>query len=259
MGRCAGADQCAGEAGVRCGVKPDKSGDRPISDFPLGPGNVYVPNGGFFSAKGFPLITYISFAYKLMGNQTQFLLPQLPGWVTSEPFDIQARAEGNPSKDEMRLMMRSLLADRFRLAIHNETREVPVLALVLAKPGKTGPHLVPHPDGAECPTNLSPGYNDETVAGGFPVLCGGLLGQPPSEPGRMRVGARNVTLGFVANALSGGAGQGRPMLDQTASQERSISRWNGRPRRAARRRRARISRPSQTDRPSRRRSRSNSD
>jgi len=115
----------------------------------------------------------------------------------------------------MRLMMRSLLADRFRLAIHNETREVPVLALVLAKPGKTGPHLVPHPDGAECPTNLSPGYNDETVAGGFPVLCGGLLGQPPSEPGRMRVGARNVTLGFVANALSGGAGQGRPMLDQT--------------------------------------------
>jgi uncharacterized protein (TIGR03435 family) len=52
--------------------------------------------------------------------------------------------EGNPSKDEMRLMMHSLLADRFHLIGYYESRELPVFALTLIKPGKTGPLLKPH-------------------------------------------------------------------------------------------------------------------
>src|SRR5579863_4203558 len=97
-------------------VKPNKSGDPPSSNNPLGPGNVYSPYGGYFQANNFPLYTYILFAWKIMGNQEQFLRPQMPEWVMTEHFDIQARAEGNPDKDRMRLMMRSLLADRFKLA-----------------------------------------------------------------------------------------------------------------------------------------------
>ncbi len=54
----------------------------------------------------------------------------------------------------MRLMMRALLADRFKLAIHNETREVPVFAFVLVKPGKTGPQLKLHSEGVPCSTDL---------------------------------------------------------------------------------------------------------
>jgi hypothetical protein len=50
-------------------VNPTKSNDPPYSNFPLGPGDVYVPNGGLFSAKNFPLVTYIFFAYKVIGNQ----------------------------------------------------------------------------------------------------------------------------------------------------------------------------------------------
>jgi len=90
-----------------------------------------------FSATGFPLVTYLFFAYKVIGNQGQYLLPQLPGWATSDRFDIQARAEGNPGKDQMRMMMRSLLADRFK-AGGNTPRlaKYRVLAFVLAKPGK---------------------------------------------------------------------------------------------------------------------------
>jgi hypothetical protein len=75
-------------------VKPSKSNDPPYSNFPLGPGDVYVPNGGLFSAKNFPLVTYIFFAYKIIGNQGQYLLPQLPDWTKREQFDIQARALG---------------------------------------------------------------------------------------------------------------------------------------------------------------------
>ncbi len=196
-------------------VKPNRSGGPANSNFPLGPGDVYVPNGGFFSATNQTLITYILFAYKIMGNQMQFLLPQLPGWVTTERFDIQARVDGNPSKDQMRLMMRSLLAERFKLAIRHEIREMPVLALVLSKPGKLGPQLRPHPAEAPCPITAQAALSSPTVEGGFPTLCNGLFVLPPSVPGRLRAGGRNVTIGFIADSLSAGADLGRPMVDRT--------------------------------------------
>jgi uncharacterized protein (TIGR03435 family) len=187
-------------------VRPNKSGNRPTSNFPLGPGDVYVPNGGYFSATNQPLITYFYFAYRIMSNQGRYVLPQLPEWVTTERFDIQARAEGNPGKDEMRLMMRSLLADRFKLAVHHETRQVPLFVIVLVKPGKTGPQLQLHPNDTSCPTTPSPpsaqppakaASQPQTVAGGFPVMCNGLFPRPASARGRLRVGGRNVTIGSL--------------------------------------------------------------
>ena len=200
-------------------IKPNKSSDAPYSNFPLGPGDVYVSNGGLFSATGLPLATYLFFAYKLIGNQGQNLLPQLPVWATTDRFDIQARAEGNPSKDDMRMMMRSLLAERFKLALHSESREIPVLAFVLAKPGKTGPQLQPHPADSECPTNAPPSAvaatSIPTVAGGLPAFCNGIFGMPPSVPGRQRLGARNITLKFLTDSLSFGANRGRPIVDHT--------------------------------------------
>src|ERR1700683_1158813 len=59
-------------------IRRSKPGGQPNSNFPLGPGDVYTPNGGLFSATNQPLITYILFAYKLQGNQIQSLVPQLP-------------------------------------------------------------------------------------------------------------------------------------------------------------------------------------
>lgn len=205
-------------------IRPSNASDPPNSNFPLGPGDVYVANGGLFLAKNFPLVTYIFFAYKVFGNQSQYLLPQLPGWAKTEPFDIQARAEGNPGKDDMRLLMRALLADRFKLAMHTETREVPVLAFVLSKAGKTGPNLQPHLDTSPCPTNTPtplqqatpqlPGPS-QTVAGGFPALCNGILGMPSTAPGAQRFGGRNLTLKFIADALSTIGDPGRPLIDKT--------------------------------------------
>jgi uncharacterized protein (TIGR03435 family) len=199
-------------------VKASQAGVQPNSNFPLGPGDVYVQNGGLFAANNLPMVTYIFFAYKFIGNQAQFLLPQLPDWAKTEQFDIQARAEGNPGKDQMRLMMRALLADRFKLVIHTETRELPVFAFVLVKPGKTGPQLKLHSEGMPCSTDLAPAAAQASVAtvdGGLPALCNGIFGMPPSVPGRTRAAARNVTLSFIADSLSGGANLGRPMIDKT--------------------------------------------
>lgn len=203
-------------------VKQNKSGGPPFSNFPLGPGDVYAPNGGYFRATNIPLVAFISFAWKLSGNQMQFLSPQLPQWVFSDRFDIQARVDGNPGKDEMRMMMRSLLADRFKLAMHSETRQAALFGLVLAKPGKTGPQLRAHEAGSACPTtSLPPAPGSApaplaTVDGGFPVICGGIMPMPPGTRGRIRLAARGVSLGLLASTFSGGVGNvGRPVVDQT--------------------------------------------
>jgi hypothetical protein len=113
-------------------IRPDKSTGRPISDFPIGPGRIYVPRGGIFRATHIALIQYIGFAYNLTQSEMAYLAGHGPDWGTTEGFDITARVEGTPSEDQLRLMMQSLLEDRFKLAIHKQDREVPVLALVLA-------------------------------------------------------------------------------------------------------------------------------
>ena len=63
-------------------------------------------------------------------------------------------------------MMQSLLADRFKLAIHHETRQLPIMALVLDKPGKLGPQLQEHPEDSPCAItpsaqNSTPGKDDD--------------------------------------------------------------------------------------------------
>jgi uncharacterized protein (TIGR03435 family) len=204
----------------KSGLPP--SGDMPKSNFPLGPGDLYYPNGGLFTATNFPVSIYIGFAYKMSNNQMKVLLPQLPKWAATDRFDIQARADGNPGKDQMRLMMQSLLAERFKIVIHTETRQLPVFALLLVKPGKTGPQLQPHPNDESCsmtppptPSRGSAAAPSPTVAGGFPATCGGLVELQPSAPGRVNLGARNVPIGLLAVSLTGWGNLDRPILDQT--------------------------------------------
>jgi uncharacterized protein (TIGR03435 family) len=202
-------------------VKENTSGAPPQTLFPLGPGNMYTPTGGRFSATDYPLFFYIAFAYKMTTAQMSALQHTLPGWVTSKRYDIEAHAPGNPGKDQMRLMIQSVLADRFKLAIRLETQQKPIFALVLDKPGKTGPQLRPYPDGAPCnpaaPTSSAAASGPpQMVDGMFPMICGGYAGMQPSVPGRFHVGARNVTIQIIADQFTGMAnGVDRPVYDRT--------------------------------------------
>ena len=57
-----------------------------------------------------------------------------PPWIFSERYDIVAKAPDNTPKDQIPLMLQALLADRFKLKVHRETRELPIYALVFVKP-----------------------------------------------------------------------------------------------------------------------------
>ena len=135
-----------------------------------------VPPGGRLFAD-FPIQIYIEFAYKIMPTheQEEAMLVHLPKWVSTDRFVIQAQAEGNPTKDQIRLMMQSLLADRFKLAVHFETREVPVLAMVPDRPPILGPRLRHHEDGPACGTKLAipaDRTSSSVIPGGFIPSCG---------------------------------------------------------------------------------------
>jgi bla regulator protein blaR1 len=56
-------------------------------------------------------------------------------WVNSEPYDIVAKAEGNASRPQLRLMLQSLLKERFKLELRRETKDAPIYELVVAKGG----------------------------------------------------------------------------------------------------------------------------
>ena len=115
-----------------------------------GPTFVDVQPGGRFIATNIPLAFLIGQAYRVQ----QFQITGAPAWMASERFDIEARASGelatrpdpNPAAPpgRLQLMLRAMLADRFKLKTHIEPRESQAYDLVLARADKKlGPKLVP--------------------------------------------------------------------------------------------------------------------
>lgn len=87
---------------------------------------------------------------EVYGVQT-FQISGASEWMRNERWDIVAKADGDPSFEQILDMMKTLLADRFKLASHTESREMPVYALVTSENGKVlGPQM--KVSTASCPT-----------------------------------------------------------------------------------------------------------
>jgi len=118
-------------------VKPNVSGDMRVT--------LEAMPGGRFSATNAPLRTLIREAYALQG----FQLTGGPRWLDADRFDVIAKSDGNPAPAQARVMLRTLLAERFKLSVHTETRALPLYALVIARAdGQLGPQL--RRTGADC-------------------------------------------------------------------------------------------------------------
>lgn len=185
-------------------VKIDNAGlppDGPLQSFKI--------INGYLSAVNAPLIGFISFAYNLKNPPKG-----LPGWALGERLDVQAKASGRPTDDQIRLMIQGLLADRFKFAAHYEQREVPVYDLVLSKPGRLGSRLRPFEDEEPCPSTAPP--MGSAVAGGYPARCGG----PPeplssSQAGLTSEGGRNVSIEQLCGWIRIFGHLDRPVSDRT--------------------------------------------
>jgi uncharacterized protein (TIGR03435 family) len=229
-------------------VRPSKPGSSQHTNVPLDSGNVYgsisaddarSAAGGYLVATHQPLWRYISFAYKLSGTQELSLRFNMfsgapksgaPFWVTGsfdappEYFDISARAPGDTSIDQIRLMMQALLADRFHLVTHYVSADAPVFELVLATPGVPGPNLQANPLSDTCAATVSdpssaparPAVAPATL-GDLPPVCGVIAHVPSSAPGQ-HYGGRAIALTLFATSvptMTGLAAMPRPVVDQT--------------------------------------------
>jgi uncharacterized protein (TIGR03435 family) len=112
---------------------------------------IEVLPGGRFNAINMTLWQILSIAYPVDGRfRDDINLTGGPGWITSDRFDIVAKAEGSPRLDtnkpgptvtdvdreaveRIRLMLRRFLAERFKLKFHHETRQLPTYELVRAR------------------------------------------------------------------------------------------------------------------------------
>jgi len=99
------------------------------------------PRGG-----GQWLASNVPVAFILMNVYPDFSRPgQIvggPEWIRTQAFDVNAKADDNPPVDVINAMVKQLLADRFKLKVHTEPRDVDVYALVPARPdGRLGPNI----------------------------------------------------------------------------------------------------------------------
>jgi uncharacterized protein (TIGR03435 family) len=119
---------CQTQAFEAADVKVNKSGETRLA--------VDLLPGGKLSMRNVPMRVLIMFAYHIRADA----ISGGPGWLGSDRFDVVAKASDAALPDDLRRMLRTLLAERFKLAVHTDERVMPAYVLVV---GKSGPKLQP--------------------------------------------------------------------------------------------------------------------
>ena len=123
-----------------------------------------------------------------------------PDWIVTERYDVVGKYPPDTPPATISLMLRELLRDRFKLAVHLETRQLPIYALVMDRDDRTpGPKL--QPALAEC----VPPWPGRTTP---PPQCGRGAGR-----GFVQLGAYDMA--SLARLLSEMQVAGRPVKDRT--------------------------------------------
>ncbi len=148
-------------------------------------GRAFLWRGNQFTTFNTTLMSLIGFAYATQDKQ----VIGGPDWMSSDKFDIEGKPDtpGTPTTDQLRVMVKKLLADRFQLKFHNDKRELSAYVLTA---GKTGPKMT----------------KDDTNPNGLPGLFFRQLGD---------LNVRNATMADFVHLMQS-AVLDRPVVDQTA-------------------------------------------
>jgi uncharacterized protein (TIGR03435 family) len=171
-----------------------------------------LPNGRL-TAAGALVRALILRAYALHDSQ----LIDAPDWIALERFDIDARTATPPAggPDGLLPLVRTLLAERFGLRVHTETRELPAFLLTYARKNRTlGPQI--RPTEADCSSSATATAPDrKSILESWPP-CGMVYVVSYTDGAgsvKMRLRRSGVTMQEFAPTLQGAVG--RPVLDGT--------------------------------------------
>jgi uncharacterized protein (TIGR03435 family) len=193
-------------------IKPNTSNWKERFENRMGGG--YQP-GGRLNMRNASLLLLIQFAYAahdnpMSGHSLPLLASQVvggPAWIDSFGYDIEAKPKGDTDQKHMWLMLQTLLADRFKLALHRETRELPIYDLTAAESG----FKLPPAKEAGC-VSFPPGTTPHYVPG--KVDCGYVSG--PFQGGgsaEARIEGSKIHMADLVRELA--FVLDRPVLDKT--------------------------------------------
>jgi uncharacterized protein (TIGR03435 family) len=155
-------------------VKPSKPGAE-------GGGIKPLPGGQTYVATNVPVKLMIKLMYHLNDRE----ISGGPGWLDTDLYDVEAKADSPHNIDELHVMFQNLIVDRFKLQFHKETRILPAYELVVDK------------SGAKLTENKSPEHFDIPIRG----------------TGRGKFQATHCSMSYFAWILS--QMLDRPVLDET--------------------------------------------
>jgi uncharacterized protein (TIGR03435 family) len=161
-----------------------------------------IEPGGRFTATDAPLSEMVKIA--IVGiSPAPF--EGVPAWARTARYDITAKAEGEPTREQILAMVQALLVDRFGLAFHRESREMPAYFLVPARPdGTPGPRL--RRASVNCAELIAASQKGATLPKGNRILCGRTITNGTLQGG-------GLPMETIAGSLTGYVG--RPVRDRT--------------------------------------------
>jgi uncharacterized protein (TIGR03435 family) len=191
-------------------IKPFPEGT-PIlmSGCPGGPGS---DDPGQINCVYVTVKTLLMRAYKVRNQEISG-----PGWIDSAHYNIVAKVPQGATGEQVAVMFRNLLADRFKVVLHHETKPMTAYPLTVAK---NGPKLKEY-DPAAAATDDAPPAGGKLPTGedGFPILRRSVIASGPIilyRQGRARLQAGNTKLAKIAEALSN-------QLDQVVTDETGLT------------------------------------
>jgi uncharacterized protein (TIGR03435 family) len=193
-------------------IKPNTSGE-PGARSGTRPGGRYIAMNT--SLKGMVMQAYGLQSFQITGG---------PGWLETDRYDVNAKGEENVPERQIWLMLQSLLADRFKLKLHRETKESGIYSLVVARSG-----LRLQPSSA---TGVNFGVGGrKIVAQGASMddltnLLTIQLGQPVSNKTGV-TGRFDITLSWAPDAATAGS-EGAPSIFTVIQEQLGLRLESGR-------------------------------
>jgi uncharacterized protein (TIGR03435 family) len=184
-------------------IKPSPGEERSTPIGPISPDR--------FVRRGVSLVQLLVYAYDVEGFQIQ----SGDSWTRDSKFHIEAKADGRPTEEQRRAMLRRMLAERFSLIAHVETRELPRYALIKARAdGRLGEKLRPSPVDCRAMTSAT---NDDTLRArsesGDRWLCAKIILRGNPGSGSVTLTTHGYPISDFARNLRARAG--RVVVDRT--------------------------------------------
>lgn len=205
----AGAQTASGPAFEVASIKPAE----PITREMVISGQMHIGmkvDKAHVEIQSFTIQELVRFAYNLKPYQVEG-----PAWTTHLRYDISAKLPEGATMAEVRPMVARLLAERFKLVIHHETKDLPVYVLAAAKDGAklkaAAPDKVPATPGADAPREMNVGGNGQQVN-----MTGGSFGNLKLVQGddeKMKLVSDAATMTNLTDMLS--RMMDRPVIDKT--------------------------------------------